>query len=188
MDGPGDGMDRASEAAVQGPGQVPPKGNANEDRDSERATDVGRARVEGKCSRGECHSGRGYWGEGACWGARGVRAQDACRDVWHRGGSAYPRAVGRGGTMGLGGQGGSAAGVSSVIGMMAKLGGEAEWCAGSVSSMRGLGRGAEARKGAEEHLKGSCRSDGTRAVDGTGGDTERAGVAVDTARMAVEEA
>ena len=85
--------------------------------------------------------------------------------------------------------------------MVAKLGGEAEWCAGSAtlvdeakwcagsaSGMRGLGRRAEAGKGAREHSEGSCRSDGMRAVDGTGGDAERAGVAVDMARIAAEEA
>ena len=77
--------------------------------------------------------------------------------------------------------------MSSAIGMVAKPGGEAEWCTGSVSGVRGLGRGAEARKGAEEHSKGGCRSDGTRAMDGAGGDAERAGVAVNTARMALAQ-
>ena len=46
------------------------------------------------------------------------------------------------------------AGTSSVIGVVAKLGGKAKWCTGSMSGVRGLGRGAEAGKGAEEHSKG----------------------------------
>ena len=45
-------MDRASEAAVQGLGWVPPEGNTNEDRDSEKATDVGHVRAEGEGWRG----------------------------------------------------------------------------------------------------------------------------------------
>ena len=71
---------------------------------------------------------------------------------------------------------------------VAKPGGEAEWYAGSTSDMRGLGHGAETGKGAKKHSKDSCRSDGTRAADGARWDAERAGVAVDTARMATEEA
>ena len=72
--------------------------------------------------------------------------------------------------------------------MVAKPGGKAEWCAGSASGVRHLGCGAEAGKGAGEHSEGGCRSDGMRAVDGTGGNAERAGVVVDIARMAAEEA
>ena len=170
---------------MRGPGWVPPEGNANEDRGSKKATDVGHARAEGECSRGECHRGRGYRGGGACWGARGARARDVCWDAWHRGGGAYLRAEGRGGTAGSGGRGSGAASASSAIGAVAKPGGEAEWCAGSASGMRGLRRGAKAGKGAGEHSKGGCRSDGARAMDGAGGDAERAGVAVD--RMAAEE-
>ena len=74
VDRPSDGIGGASEVVVRGPGQVPPEGNANEDSGSEKATDVGCTRVEGECSRGECCCGWGYWGKGACWGARGARA------------------------------------------------------------------------------------------------------------------